>query len=62
MMSFVPASVSAKPKPKPAEQLAASAPPSAPALPPQTSTPNALALEQDLKRMLNLNMTGEGVR
>ncbi|KAJ4379156.1 hypothetical protein N0V86_005199 [Didymella sp. IMI 355093] len=56
MMSFVPASVSAKPKAKPAEQLAASAPP------PKTSTPDTLALEQDLKRMLNLNLTGEGVR
>ncbi|KAF1362214.1 hypothetical protein EJ07DRAFT_175431 [Lizonia empirigonia] len=54
MMSFVPASVSAKPKPKP-EQQAAAAPPQAPA-------PDALTLEQDLKRMLNLNVTGEGVR
>ena len=62
MMSFVPASVSAKPKAKPQQQLAASAPPSAAAPPPQTSTPDTLALEQDLKRMLNLNLTGEGVR
>ncbi|KAF2631319.1 hypothetical protein BU25DRAFT_227738 [Macroventuria anomochaeta] len=62
MMSFVPASVSAKPKPKPEQQQAASAPPSAAAPPPQTSTSDTLALEQDLKRMLNLSMTGEGVR
>lgn len=62
MMSFVPASVSAKPKAKTVEQLAAPAPPSAPAPASQTSTPDSLALEQDLKRMLNLNMTGEGVR
>lgn len=62
MMSFVPASVSAKPKAKPAEQLAVSAPPATAALPPKTSTPDTLALEQDLKRMLNLNLTGEGVR
>ncbi|KAF9695086.1 hypothetical protein EKO04_007105 [Ascochyta lentis] len=55
MMSFVPASVSAKPKPKAEQQQPASAPP-------PTSTPDTLALEQDLKRMLNLNLTGEGVR
>ncbi|KAJ4310370.1 hypothetical protein N0V94_008484 [Neodidymelliopsis sp. IMI 364377] len=53
MMSFVPASVSAKPKPKPEQQLAASAPPSAAA----TAAPDTLALEQDLKRMLNLNIS-----
>jgi hypothetical protein len=60
MMSFVPASVSAKPKPKPEQQLAASAPPSAAA----TAAPDTLALEQDLKRMLNLNIPGgvPGVR
>jgi hypothetical protein len=62
MMSFVPASVSAKPKAKPAEQLAASAPPATAAPPPKTATPDTLALEQDLKRMLNLSLTGEGVR
>ena len=63
MMSFVPASVSAKPKPKSEPQHAVSLPASAPAAaPPQPSTPNTLALEQDLKRMLNLNLTGEGVR
>jgi hypothetical protein len=57
MMSFVPASVSAKPKPQ-------AAAPSAATPPMKTSTPDTLALEQDLKRLLNLNMTGDvtGVR
>jgi hypothetical protein len=57
MMSFVPASVSAKPKAQ------AAAPPVA-TPPMKTSTPDSLALEQDLKRLLNLNMTGDvtGVR
>jgi hypothetical protein len=53
MMSFVPASVAAK-------KHSSSAPPTAAGPPPpmKTSTPpNTLALEQDLKRMLNLNMT-----
>ncbi|KAJ4987454.1 hypothetical protein SVAN01_07054 [Stagonosporopsis vannaccii] len=62
MMSFVPASVSAKPKPKPEQQLAASAPPSTAVAPPKSSTPDSLALEQDLKRLLNLNIAGQGVR
>ncbi|KAH6622250.1 hypothetical protein C7974DRAFT_362592 [Boeremia exigua] len=62
MMSFVPASVSAKPKPKLEQQLAASAPPSTTVPPPQSSAPETLALEQDLKRMLNLNISGQGVR
>ncbi|KAH3976605.1 hypothetical protein HBI56_114710 [Parastagonospora nodorum] len=61
MMSFVPASVSAKPK-----QLSSSAPSTAAGPPPmKTSTPpNTLALEQDLKRMLNLKMSDDasGVR
>lgn len=54
MMAFVPASVSAK-------QHSSSAP-SAAAVPPpaKLSTPaNTSALEQDLKRMLNLKMTGD---
>lgn len=59
MMSFVPASVAAK-------QHSTSTPPSAPTPPPmRTSTPpDTLALEQDLKRLLNLKMTGDvtGVR
>jgi hypothetical protein len=52
MMSFVPASVAAK-------KHSSSAPPTAAGPPPmKTSTPpNTLALEQDLKRMLNLKMT-----
>jgi hypothetical protein len=56
MMSFVPASVSAKPK-----QQASSAPPTAAGPPPmKTSTsPNTLVLEQDLKRMLNLKMADD---
>jgi hypothetical protein len=56
MMSFVPASVSAKPKPQ-----ASSAPSTAAGPPPmKTSTPpNTLALEQDLKRMLNLKMADD---
>lgn len=58
MMSFVPASVSAKPKAKPEQQLAASAPPAAAVPPPKTSNPDTLALEQDLKRMLNLSIAG----
>ncbi|KAF2999314.1 hypothetical protein E8E13_004969 [Curvularia kusanoi] len=58
MMSFVPASVSAKPKPKPEQQLAASAPASAAVPAPTSSASNTLALEQDLKRMLNLNVAG----
>lgn len=62
MMSFVPASVSAKPKPKPEQQLAASAPPSTAVPAPQSSYTDTLALEQDLKRMLNLNMAGAGAR
>lgn len=61
MMSFVPASVSAKPKPKPELQQASSAPAVAAAPSLQTSTPDALALEQDLKRMLNLNVVGGGI-
>ncbi|KAF2128583.1 hypothetical protein P153DRAFT_386700 [Dothidotthia symphoricarpi CBS 119687] len=59
MMSFVPASVAAK-------QHKASAPPTAaasanlPQSPPmKTSTPDTLALEQDLKRLLNLNIAGD---
>ncbi|KAJ8104861.1 hypothetical protein OPT61_g10529 [Boeremia exigua] len=63
LMSFVPASVSAKPKPKPEQQLASSAPPSTAVPPPiSTSTPDSLALEHDLKRMLNLSIAGDGVR
>lgn len=56
MMSFVPASVSAKPK-----QQSSSAPPTAAGPPPmKTSTPpNTLALEQDLKRMLNLKVADD---
>ncbi|KAL5119071.1 hypothetical protein ACEQ8H_002995 [Pleosporales sp. CAS-2024a] len=57
MMSFVPASVSAKPK-----QLSSSAPPPTSPGPPsmKTSTPpTTSALEQHLKRMLNLNMGGD---
>lgn len=59
MMSFVPASVAAK-------QHSSSTPPSAPT-PPLARTsppPDTLALEQDLKRLLNLKMTGNipGVR
>jgi hypothetical protein len=49
MMSFVPASVAAK-------KHSSATPPSA-STPPQTSAsapPNTLALEQDLKRLLNL--------
>jgi hypothetical protein len=61
MMSFVPASVSAKPK-----QHSSSAPSTAAGPPPmKTSTPpNTMALEQDLKRMLNLKMNDDasGVR
>lgn len=54
MMSFVPASVSAK-------QHSSSAPPAATISPPaKTSTPsNTSVLEQDLKRLLNLKMTGD---
>ncbi|KAF1839095.1 hypothetical protein BDW02DRAFT_644194 [Decorospora gaudefroyi] len=58
MMSFVPASVAAK-------QRKTSATPLAGAPPMKTSTPSdTLALEQDLKRLLNLNNTGDisGVR
>lgn len=62
MMSFVPASVSAKPKPKPEQQLAASAPPSTAVPPPNISATDTLALEQDLKRMLNLNVAAGGSR
>ncbi|KAF2854323.1 hypothetical protein T440DRAFT_273022 [Plenodomus tracheiphilus IPT5] len=54
MMSFVPASVSAK-------QHSSSAPPAATVLP-STKTPtssNTSVLEQDLKRMLNLKMSGD---
>jgi hypothetical protein len=58
MMSFVPASVSAKPKPKPEQQLASSAPAAAAVPPPTSSASNTTALEQDLKRMLNLNVNG----
>ncbi|KAE8850707.1 hypothetical protein PTNB85_01123 [Pyrenophora teres f. teres] len=55
MMSFVPASVAAKRKP-------ATMPSAAPAPAPQmkTSTPSdSSSLEQDLKRLLNLNSAGE---
>ena len=57
MMSFVPASVAAK-------KHSSSAPPAAGAPPVNSSTPESLALEQDLKRMLNLKMTDDasGVR
>ncbi|CAO2649409.1 Nn.00g067940.m01.CDS01 [Neocucurbitaria sp. VM-36] len=56
MMSFVPASVAAKPK-----QQATSTPPSIGTPPPmKVSNPSdTLALEQDLKRLLNLKMTGD---
>ncbi|KAJ4366972.1 hypothetical protein N0V83_007502 [Neocucurbitaria cava] len=56
MMSFVPASVAAKPK-----QQATSTPPPA-GTPPPMKVPDSsdtLALEQDLKRLLNLKMTGD---
>ncbi|KAH7386721.1 hypothetical protein DE146DRAFT_180168 [Phaeosphaeria sp. MPI-PUGE-AT-0046c] len=57
MMSFVPASVAAK-------KHSSSAPPAAGAPPVNSSTPDSLALEQDLKRMLNLRVTDDasGVR
>ncbi|KAH7390495.1 hypothetical protein BKA66DRAFT_413880 [Pyrenochaeta sp. MPI-SDFR-AT-0127] len=58
MMSFVPASVAAK-------QHSSSTPPSSGTPPPMVSPPSdTLALEQDLKRLLNLKMTGDatGVR
>ncbi|KAH8725234.1 hypothetical protein GQ44DRAFT_739700 [Phaeosphaeriaceae sp. PMI808] len=53
MMSFVPASVAAK-------QHTSSTPPStaAPAQMKASTPPDALTLEQDLKRLLNLKMTG----
>ncbi|KAI8940765.1 hypothetical protein NX059_002031 [Plenodomus lindquistii] len=54
MMAFVPASVSAK-------QHSSSAPPAATLPPPAkpVASLNTSVLEQDLKRMLNLKMTGE---
>ncbi|KAF1851086.1 uncharacterized protein K460DRAFT_401113 [Cucurbitaria berberidis CBS 394.84] len=58
MMSFVPASVSAKPR-----QQSTSTPPSTGPPPPlKTSTPSdTMALEQDLKRLLNLKDTPSSV-
>ena len=57
MMSFVPSSVAAKQRKTSAPAIA----PASPAAPPmKTSTPSdTLALEQDLKRLLNLNTTGD---
>lgn len=57
MMSFVPSSVAAK-------KHSSSAPPAADAPAGNNSTPDSLALEQNLKRMLNLKMTDDtsGVR
>ncbi|KAA8625599.1 hypothetical protein PtrSN002B_005565 [Pyrenophora tritici-repentis] len=55
MMSFVPASVAAKRKPATIPSAAA-----APAPQMKTSTPSdSSSLEQDLKRLLNLNSAGE---
>ena len=54
MMSFVPSSVAAKQR----KTSAPTAPTAAPAM--KTSTPSeTLALEQDLKRLLNLNTAGD---
>jgi hypothetical protein len=54
MMSFVPSSVAAK-------KHSSSAPPTSagPISSKTTASPDTLALEQDLKRMLNLNSTGD---
>lgn len=59
MMSFVPASVAAKQHKSSAVPTAAASTTSPQPSPMKSSTPDTLTLEQDLKRLLNLNIAGD---